>query len=140
VYGGRESLRPFLPTISFHRHRWKKNLWDIDSDKAGDWCLTNPASVTFWRISADRENKVTLSDQSGSTQLQWAKGQQKLAWQALPSLTSFRLSSGGSTRGEFTIHHLSADERNESDLRKSLADRHCLAQLAEVERILDGND
>jgi hypothetical protein len=50
------------------------NLWYVDLDRPGTYCLANPAEITFWRAQQDVPARYTLAGPATAQTLAFAKG------------------------------------------------------------------
>lgn len=55
------------------------NLWYVDLDRPGTYCLANPEEITFWRAQQDTPARYTLAGPATAQTLSFAKGASMIA-------------------------------------------------------------
>lgn len=62
--------------------------WNLDITQSGKLCVANPAKLTLWRPQKDDPIKLTIKGGGGEQTLDWAAGQDTIAWPSALPITS----------------------------------------------------
>lgn len=73
----------------------RPNIWMVDVAKPGPVCVTDPKTVTLWRVDAAKAAQGSISEVGGkaSAQISWKAGEESQPWPA-----GLTVSSGGRYR------------------------------------------
>jgi hypothetical protein len=62
--------------------------WNLDITQSGKLCVANPSKLTLWRPQKDDAIRVTIKGGGGEQTLDWAAGQDTIAWPSSLPVTS----------------------------------------------------
>lgn len=113
------------------RERGQVDLWQIDPEIAGDWCVSNLSAIEFWRPKSSGPLQVSLAKGDMSAGATWSLGESAVSWP--PELLaneeeSYTLQVGRGTLNQIVLHKVDLGS-DLDELARKLASRGCYHQL-----------
>jgi hypothetical protein len=105
-------------------------LWSIDVNQSGDWCMPDLRNVRLWRADSSGSIDLTLTPAAGATVVtRWQSGRQSLAWPVTAVDRAHYTLRLGSTGERQVVLHRIAVQGDLLALARTLKANHCDAQL-----------
>lgn len=115
------------------------NLWYVDLDRPGTYCLANPTEITFWRAQQDVPARYTLAGPATAQTLSFAKGASMIATDTpVTSGETYTVYREGEDApvGTTNFVMLDAVADDPEAIASSLIEHGCAAQLAAMSNAL----